>query len=136
MQLINSKECEDYLRTNWKKSTMHMQESVYAVFLNAFGKRIKIKRIAKGRFSKCEPDIFLMMHHARKHRSNYMVLAHNHPCGDTKPSQGDIDFTKDVHFALSLCDIVLLDHIILTDNSYFSFKDAGLLPVVGYRNAG
>lgn len=133
MLLINSKECEEFLRANWEIGTMRMQESVYAVYLNHEGHRIFTERLAFGRFSKCDPDIYLMMQYAKAVHSNYIVLSHNHPCGDPAPSEGDKAFTSDVQFALALCDIVLIDHIILTHSSYFSFKDGGLLPDIKYK---
>jgi len=55
------------------------------------------------------------------------ILAHNHPSGNLKPSQADRNLTKKLKAGAELLDIVLLDHLILTEENYFSFADEGLL---------
>lgn len=54
-------------------------------------------------------------------------MAHNHPSGNLKPSQSDIDLTRKVKEAGKLLDIQLLDHLILTVEGYYSFSDEGLI---------
>ena len=56
-----------------------------------------------------------------------VILVHNHPSGNTKPSQGDIDITKRLKTALKHFEIDLLDHLILTKDSYSSMADTGHL---------
>lgn len=56
-----------------------------------------------------------------------VILAHNHPSGNTKPSQSDIDQTNELQLALEAVDVVLHDHVIISSNSYFSFKTNDLL---------
>lgn len=56
-----------------------------------------------------------------------IVLAHNHPSGDPTPSPEDVAFTTRIQNAVSIVGIELLDHIIIGDNRYFSFKEAGML---------
>jgi DNA repair protein RadC len=56
-----------------------------------------------------------------------MILAHNHPSGNTKPSEADKTLTAKIKEAGKLFDITVLDHIILTKNSYYSFADEGLI---------
>lgn len=57
----------------------------------------------------------------------HIVLAHNHPSGDSSPSQEDIKFTKHIEDAAKIMGISLLDHIIITKNDHFSFKQSGKL---------
>jgi DNA repair protein RadC len=54
-------------------------------------------------------------------------LAHNHPSGDPEPSEDDLTMTKRLIEAGKILGIEVLDHIIITKNGYFSFKDRGLL---------
>ncbi len=54
-----------------------------------------------------------------------MIIAHNHPSGTLIPSQADLNLTKKIAEAGKLLDIALLDHIILTEGSYYSFRDEG-----------
>ena len=56
-----------------------------------------------------------------------IILSHNHPSGDTKPSQEDISITKRLSECGNIFGIQVLDHIIIGDNEYTSFKDKGLL---------
>jgi DNA repair protein RadC len=56
-----------------------------------------------------------------------MMLAHNHPSGNTHPSAHDRDLTQRLVEAARLFDIVILDHLIVTPDAFFSFADAGLL---------
>ena len=56
-----------------------------------------------------------------------LILAHNHPSGNLKPSRQDMEITKQVRDAALLMRIKVLDHIILTDTKYYSFADEGML---------
>lgn len=56
-----------------------------------------------------------------------VILAHNHPSGQTKPSESDMCLTKKIKSALDLVDIVLVDHIILSKDRYYSFSDESML---------
>ncbi len=60
-------------------------------------------------------------------RASYLIMAHNHPSGKLKPSQEDIDTTFDVKNALGIMGITLYDHLIVSKESYYSFKEKGLL---------
>jgi len=56
-----------------------------------------------------------------------IILAHNHPSGKLKPSDADIQITKKIKEAGKVMDIQLLDHLIITEYSYYSFADEGIL---------
>lgn len=56
-----------------------------------------------------------------------LEFAHNHPSGNLKPSQADLDITKKLKNSCDLLDISLLDHLIITKDNYFSFADEGLI---------
>ncbi|WP_372518657.1 JAB domain-containing protein [Candidatus Ruminimicrobiellum ovillum] len=104
------------------------EENLYAVFLDASNKVLKFKRITKGTTSRSAvyPEEFAKESlNAGKTRS--VIIAHNHPGGVCKPSQNDIIATEAVQKALKTIAVVLLDHIIVTDTDYYSFKDNGLI---------
>lgn len=126
MSLTNSKECEAYLRNIWKN--IEHQERVYVVFLNSEGIRLDYKRIDKGKLNTCDVNFALIVKTALNKKYHFMVLAHNHPVGDAKPSSFDLKVTDELVNVLRFLDITLIDHIILTKQEYFSFKDAGLVP--------
>jgi DNA repair protein RadC len=56
-----------------------------------------------------------------------MILVHNHPSGNLKPSEADKELTKRLVTSGKLLDIPILDHLIVTDHSYLSFADEGIL---------
>jgi DNA repair protein RadC len=64
---------------------------------------------------------------AFRHRAVYMILVHNHPSGNDRPSSHDITLTKKVQEAGRVLDITLLDHIVVCPNRYYSFADNGML---------
>lgn len=106
----------------------HMeQEQLYAMFLDTKHGLIKDIMISKGTVnaSIASPrEIFI---EALKHRAVGIILAHNHPSGDPTPSREDFLLTKRVKAAGSLIGVQLLDHVVIGDNSYSSFKKEGML---------
>jgi DNA repair protein RadC len=60
-------------------------------------------------------------------KSSAIILAHNHPSGNLNPSEQDRDITRKVKEACNLFDILLMDHLILSNHSYLSFADEGYL---------
>ncbi len=69
----------------------------------------------------------LVVETALKHHASSVILAHNHPGGSIKPSQGDIQVTKRIKEALDAIDIKVVDHIIVGDNRYYSFAEDRLV---------
>ena len=64
---------------------------------------------------------------AFRFRAVFIIIVHNHPSGDPKPSRDDLEITKRIQAACSLVDIPLLDHIIIGDQRYISFRQEGML---------
>lgn len=62
-----------------------------------------------------------------KYRAKSIIFAHNHPSGNYKPSRSDIELTQSLKATLGMLDVKVLDHIIVTRESYFSFLEEGLL---------
>lgn len=131
MPLTNSKDCETYLRNIWPYNTINYEEMVKIVFLDKDGNRIDFKVIHEGKHDSCKitlEHVFKIVNKAKKLKSKHIVLAHNHPSGSIQPSEFDIHITNWLIESLNEFDIAILDHLILTEDSYFSFKDSGLLP--------
>lgn len=72
-------------------------------------------------------DISFILQAAIKSNACSVIIAHNHPSGNLNPSDQDRKLTKAVKDSLRLVDIDLLDHIIITDESFYSFADNGIL---------
>ena len=69
-------------------------------------------------------DLFLA---AMRHRAVQIILVHNHPSGDPQPSEADINITRRVREAGEMMGVRLLDHIIIGDRCYVSFRESGLM---------
>jgi DNA repair protein RadC len=72
-------------------------------------------------------DIRLLFVAALNCVATSMIIAHNHPSGTLRPSQADKAITKKMQEAGRFLDIKVLDHLIITDESYYSFSDEGIL---------
>ncbi|MCS4302833.1 MULTISPECIES: RadC family protein [Chryseobacterium] len=102
-------------------------EEFWAIFLNNSNKVIHISQLTQGGISQSIVDVRVLFKTALEHFSTGVIIAHNHPSGSLKPSKEDINITQKIKEAGKVLSIQLLDHIIITQNSYFSFSDAGLL---------
>ncbi len=102
-------------------------EEVWVLFLNRANKVVKNIQISKGGLTATVVDIRLIMKEGIQSLASAMVLCHNHPSGSTQPSDDDDQITKRLKEAGHIMDIRLLDHIIVCDNSYYSYMDTGRL---------
>ena len=102
-------------------------EEFWAIFLNNSNKVIYTSQLTQGGISQSIVYVRVLFKTALEHFSTGVIIAHNHPSGSLKPSKEDINITKKIKEAGNVLSIQLLDHIIITQNSYFSFSDAGLL---------
>lgn len=104
------------------------EEQMYAIFLNASNKVLKYESISEGTAGRSAVYPSKIVKGAiSTERTRSVIVAHNHPGGFCKPSQNDIIATEAIQKALKTVDFVLLDHIIVTDSDYYSFKDNGLI---------
>ena len=102
-------------------------EKVFTICLDSGNRIIEACETEKGTVNKSALIPRKIAETALKYKASAIVLAHNHPGGTLKPSQQDIDSTKMVKEALKAIDVMLVDHIIVTAEGYFSFKEYGLL---------
>jgi DNA repair protein RadC len=102
-------------------------EEFWAIFLNQSNKVIHISQLTQGGISQSIVDVRVLFKTALDHFSTGIIIAHNHPSGSLTPSKEDISITKKVNEAGKTLSIQLLDHIIVTHDTYFSFSDEGLL---------
>ena len=102
-------------------------EEFWVIYLSRNNNVIKTECISKGGVSGTVVDIRLILKPAIECLASSMILAHNHPSGNLKPSQEDMTITKKVKEAAKLLDMVIQDHLIFGDQTYFSFADEGLM---------
>jgi len=103
------------------------KEHFKLILLNARNKIIGISTISIGSLNASIVHPREVFKDAIMHTAYSVVLAHNHPSGDPEPSEDDLTMTKRLIEAGKILGIEVLDHIIITKNGYFSFKDRGLL---------
>ncbi len=106
----------------------HMeQEELHLMMLNTKNVLIKDSLIFRGTVNMSVASPREMFIEALRHHAVHIILVHNHPSGDPAPSSEDRKLTAQVKEAGALLGIRLLDHIIIGDNSYFSFKERGII---------
>jgi len=102
-------------------------EEFWALLLNKANKVIEKVRVSQGGVAGTVVDVRIIIKSAVEKLASSMIIAHNHPSGNPKPSDKDISITKKLKEAGNLLDIALLDHLIITDNECYSFADNGNL---------
>lgn len=103
------------------------QEEFWMVMLNRRCKIIDKTRVSSGGLTSTIADPRIIFGQALGKKASSIVVAHNHPSGSLEPSQADINLTKKLKAAGEFLDIQLVDHLIISENNYFSFADSGLL---------
>ena len=122
-----SKDAEKIIREIYSDDDIGVQETFYALYLNTSNDVVGFSLISIGGISSTVVDQRLIIKQALDRLATGIILCHNHPSGATKPSSQDISITKKVEKACQLFDIKILDHIIVAEDSYFSFTDEGLI---------
>ncbi len=102
-------------------------EEFWILYLNNGNKVLQSVQLSKGGMTGTLVDVRLVMRQALEVGAIALVLAHNHPSGTLKPSQGDREVTQKLKRAAVALDISILDHLIITEKAYFSFADEGVL---------
>ncbi|MDC8005601.1 DNA repair protein RadC [Aureisphaera galaxeae] len=102
-------------------------EEFWAVYLNNSNKVLQTHQLSKGGITGTVVDIRLTMKTALQLGAIGIILAHNHPSGTLRPSEADKQLTQKFVFAGNSLDIKILDHLIITEKTYFSFADEQLL---------
>mgnify|MGYP003587025703 CR=1 FL=1 len=102
-------------------------EEFWAIFLNQSNRIVGKSKLTSGGINQSVVDVRVLFKTAIEHFATAIVIAHNHPSGNLKPSSEDLKITKQIKEGGKLLNIELLDHLIITQNSYFSFADEDLL---------
>jgi DNA repair protein RadC len=97
------------------------------LLLNSQNKMIDIIEITEGTVNRVSPILREIFQKALQNFATSIICVHNHPSGNPQPSADDKAFTRELIQAGNTLQIAVLDHIIIGDNTYFSFADKGLL---------
>jgi len=120
----SSKDIAQYLKAMLKDLTYE----VFAVlFLNRANKINHFEIISRGGITGTVADPRIILKRALEEDATSIVLSHNHPSGSLKPSRADEELTKKIREAARYFDIKVIDHIIVSEEGYYSFADDGLM---------
>ncbi len=100
-------------------------EEAYVVLMNQSFKHIRTVRMSHGGLTETAVDVRLIIKEALQANATVIALAHNHPSGSVRPSREDDAVTKKVADACALMRIHFLDHLILADGDYYSYREEG-----------
>lgn len=123
-KITSDKEIAMFLQTIWADD-IEYRERFYAVYLNRQNKILAYYLISVGGCSGTVVDIKMIFQPAINLHASSIILAHNHPSGNTNPSQADITLTNKIVQAGKVLDIPITDHIILTIDNHYSFLHNG-----------
>jgi DNA repair protein RadC len=126
--ITSSHDAYQLLFSSWNKNCIEYVEEFKILLLNRSNRVLGIASLSKGTTSGSLVDIKLILQYAIKTNAYGIIIAHNHPSGNSNPSISDTAITRKVKEAISYMDISLLDHlIILPIDGYYSFADEGIL---------
>lgn len=123
-QVSSSKDVAGYLQN----TLQFLQREVFAILLlNRANRIIHFEIVSEGGITGTVADPRIILKKALEHNATGIILCHNHPSGNLKPSHADEMLTKKIKNAASFLDILVTDHIIVSHEGYFSFADEGML---------
>ncbi len=125
--IITSRDAVKIFKEHFDSDEMDYRESFFALYLNQSNKVLGIKKISESGISSTIVDVRIIMQAALLCNASGIILAHNHPSGNLKPSQENLNITQKIKEASQFLNIQLLDHCILTSTAYISFADDGHL---------
>lgn len=120
----NKNQLISYLRTDIGFSK---NEEFKVLFLNSVNEIIETEKLFTGTIDKSVIYPRRILERALHHNARALVFSHNHPSGNISPSQKDIEITKEMKNFFRIVDINVLDHIIITKDSYLSFLEEGII---------
>jgi DNA repair protein RadC len=126
LKVTNSKDSFEILLDSWDKNIIELQEEFKVLLLNRGNQVLGVYSMSKGGVSGTIVDAKLVFSVALKCNASSIIIAHNHPSGSLTPSEADKRLTQKLKKASQYLDIVLLDHIIVTKEDFYSFSDNGL----------
>jgi DNA repair protein RadC len=106
---------------------IEIYESFFLLLLNINNQTIGYAKISQGGVASTVVDVKIIAKYVVDSLATGIILAHNHPSGNLNPSEADISITSKVKEAMKLFDVCVVDHIIVTADSFYSFANNGLM---------
>jgi len=126
VKIKSSNDAAEIFRQIWDVDSLEIFESVICIFLNRANNTIGWFKVSQGGLNGTVIDNRMILATALKCLAQSIIIAHNHPSGNTQPSDADINITKKLKDACQIMEINLLDHLIITSDSHYSMNDEGM----------
>ena len=126
VKISTSRDSVEFIRKFYFDDIL-IYESFFILLLNRNNNTVGWMKVSQGGIAGTVADPKIIGKAIVDNLASHVILCHNHPSGNIRPSQADIDLTKKIKEMAVLLDSHVIDHIILTDESYLSFADEGLL---------
>ena len=124
--ITSSKDANQFIR-NFYHADLDIYESFFILLLNRANRAVGYAKISQGGITGTVVDVKIIAKICLDSLCSNVILAHNHPSGTSRPSDADITITNKIKEALLLIECDVFDHIIITEDSYYSFADEGTL---------
>jgi len=121
-KITSSKTASDFIR-QFYRDDIGIFESFFILLLNRQNQTIGYAKISQGGVSGTVVDVKIIAKYATDSLASAVILAHNHPSGSLQASSADLAMTTKITNALELFDVKVFDHIILTEDNYYSMSD-------------
>lgn len=118
----NATDVNDFARKFYQDDLL-IFESSFIIMLNKRNEIIGWYKVSQGGLDSTVVDKRLVCKVAIDSLCSSVILCHNHPSGSSKPSNADIKFTSEINKCLKMFDICLLDHVVLSENEFYSFSE-------------
>jgi DNA repair protein RadC len=126
VRITNSKDVEQYAR-QFYFDDIGIYESFFIMLLDRANKVKGYVKISQGGIAGTVVDPLIVAKYVVDSLAQGVILCHNHPSGNLTPSQQDIAMTNKIKSGLAFFDVNVIEHLILTEDSYYSFADNGLI---------
>ena len=124
-KVISSEEAYNILRPTFKEGTIEYREYAKVLYLNQASEIIACNTVSEGGLTETSVDVRLILQGALLTNATQIILAHNHPSGNLKPSSQDDMLTRNVKNACEVMRVHFADHLILSADDYYSYRDEG-----------
>src|SRR6266542_585100 len=126
-RVLTSRDVYEIFKQSWDENKIDFIEQFKIMLLNRSNRVLAIYEVSIGGITGTVADPRVIFAAALKGNAVSLALAHNHPSGELKPSRQDEMLTTKIKNAGDFLDIKVIDHLIISTESYFSFSDEGLL---------
>jgi DNA repair protein RadC len=126
MKIKNANDSAEFIK-QFYQGDIEIYESFFLLLLNNANQTIGYAKISQGGVTSTVVDVKIIAKYVVDSLATNIILAHNHPSGNLNPSTADINITAKIKEAMKFFDVTVLDHIILTADSFYSFSNNDLM---------